>query len=60
MRQLSIDIETYSSTDIKLGVYRYVDAPDFQILLFAYAFDDGPVELVDLACGEARRMSCRH
>lgn len=53
MRQLSIDIETYSSTDIKLGVYRYVDAPDFQILLFAYAFDDGPVELVDLACGEA-------
>ena len=52
MRQLSIDIETYSSIDIKLGVYRYVDAPDFQILLFAYAFDDDSVELVDLACGE--------
>ena len=30
MRQLSIDIETYSSIDIKLGVYRYVDAPDFK------------------------------
>jgi DNA polymerase bacteriophage-type len=52
MRQLSIDIETYSSIDIKLGVYRYVDAPDFQILLFAYAFDNEPVELIDLACGE--------
>lgn len=52
MRQLSIDIETYSSIDIKLGVYKYVDAPDFQILLFAYAFDDDSVELVDLACGE--------
>ena len=52
MRQLSIDIETYSSIDLKLGVYRYVDAPDFQILLFAYAFDDEPVELIDLACGE--------
>lgn len=50
---LSIDIETYS--DIKLrdsGVYKYVDSDKFKILLFAYAFDDDPVQLVDLAQGE--------
>lgn len=52
MKQLSIDIETYSSFDIKSGVYKYVEAPDFSILLFAYAFDDDPVELIDLACGD--------
>ena len=41
MRELSIDIETYSSEDLtKTGVYRYAEAPDFTILLFAYAFDD--------------------
>lgn len=49
MRTLSIDIETYSSVDLKTsGVYRYVEAPDFEILLFAYAWDDGPVEVIDL------------
>lgn len=53
MRELGIDIETYSSVDlIKSGVYAYVNAPDFTILLFAYAFDDGPVELVDLTKDE--------
>jgi DNA polymerase len=53
MRDLGIDIETYSSVDlIKSGVYAYVNAPDFTILLFAYAFDDGPVELVDLTKDE--------
>lgn len=53
MRTLSIDIETYSSHDIKDGgVYKYVEAPDFQILLLAYAFDDEPVQIVDLASGE--------
>lgn len=53
MRDLGIDIETYSSVDlIKSGVYAYVSAPDFTILLFAYAFDDGPVELVDLTKDE--------
>lgn len=53
MRTLSIDIETYSSTDIKgAGVYKYVEAPDFDILLFAYAFDNEPVQVVDLAGGE--------
>lgn len=49
MRTLSIDIETYSSIELtRSGVYRYVEAPDFTILLFAYAFDDEPVEVVDL------------
>lgn len=54
MREMSIDIETYSSEDLgKTGVYRYAEAPDFEILLFAYAFDDeDKVSQVDLACGE--------
>ena len=45
---LAIDLETYSSVDIKFGVYRYVDAPDFQILLMAYCFDGEEVVCVDL------------
>lgn len=50
---LGIDLETYSSAPLpKCGVYRYVDAPDFEILLFSYAYDDGPVRTIDLACGE--------
>lgn len=53
MKTLSIDIETYSSVDLlKAGVYKYADSPDFEILLFAYAFDDGPVTIVDLASGD--------
>lgn len=53
METLSIDIETYSSVDlVKSGVYAYANAPDFRILLLAYAFDDEPVEIVDLAQGE--------
>jgi len=53
MAILSIDIETYSGVDLtKSGVYAYTEAPDFEILLFGYAFDDGPVEIVDLASGE--------
>ncbi len=52
MKILSIDIETYSSVDLtKCGVYAYTLAKDFEILLFAYAFDDEPVEIVDLANG---------
>lgn len=48
MRTLGIDIETYSSVDItEAGAYAYVDAPDFEILLIAYRFDDG-VELIDI------------
>ena len=50
---LSIDIETFSSVDLtKAGVYAYADAPDFEILLFAYAFDDEPVDIIDVAAGE--------
>ncbi|WP_444321577.1 DNA polymerase [Megasphaera sp.] len=52
MRTLAIDLETYSSNDIKYSVYKYVEAPDFEILLFAYAFDDDPVRVVDLAQDE--------
>ncbi len=54
MKQLSIDIETYSSADLsKSGVYKYTEAADFDILLFGYSADGGPVQVVDLACGEA-------
>ena len=50
---LGIDLETYSSAPLpKCGVYRYVDAPDFEIMLFSYAYDDWPVKTIDLACGE--------
>ena len=50
---LSIDIETYSSSDLsKTGVYRYVESKDFEILLFAYSLDGGEVQVVDLARGE--------
>ncbi|MEG1968178.1 MAG: DNA polymerase, partial [Clostridia bacterium] len=52
-RILSIDLETYSSAPLpKCGVYRYVDAPDFEILLFSYAYDDEPVQTLDMASGE--------
>ena len=51
---MGIDIETYSSAPLpKCGVYRYCDAPDFEILLFSYAFDDAPVKTIDLAGGES-------
>lgn len=53
MQTLSVDIETYSSISLqKSGVYRYVEAPDFEILLFGYSVDSGPVQVIDLACGE--------
>ena len=53
MRYLSIDIETYSDNDlIKGSVYKYVDTPNFEILLFAYAFDHEEVKVVDLKNGE--------
>ena len=45
---LGIDLETYSSNDIKYGVYKYVDSPDFEILLCGYAFNGEPVEVLDL------------
>ena len=53
METLSCDLETYSSEDLrKCGVYRYCEAPDFEILLFAYSVDGGEVQLADLASGE--------
>ena len=53
MQTLSIDLETYSDHPLaKTGVYRYVESPDFEILLFAYSVDGGPVQQIDLACGE--------
>ena len=53
MKTLSIDIETYSSENlVKCGVYRYAESPDFEVLLFGYSADGGPVEVVDLAAGE--------
>lgn len=53
METLSCDLETYSSEDLrKSGVYRYCEAPDFEILLFAYSVDGGEVQLADLASGE--------
>lgn len=54
MKTLGIDIETYSSVDLtKSGVYAYTAAPDFEILLCAYSWEDEPVEIVDLASGES-------
>lgn len=53
MKTLSIDIETYSATNLaKAGVYRYSEDSDFEILLFGYSVDGGPVQVVDLAAGE--------
>jgi DNA polymerase len=48
-RRLLIDLETYSSVDItKAGAFKYVEAPDFEIMLLAYAWNDGPVRVLDL------------
>ena len=54
MKAISIDIETFSSVDLaKAGAYRYCESPDFEVLLFGYSVDGGPVQVVDLASGEA-------
>lgn len=53
MKTLSIDIETFSSEPLaKCGVYRYCQAPEFEVLLFGYSVDGGPVRVVDLTAGE--------
>lgn len=53
MKTLSIDIETFSSVNLaKSGVYRYSESEDFEILLFGYSVDGGPVEVVDFTAGE--------
>lgn len=52
-KYLFIDVETFSSVDIKdSGAYKYIESPDFEILIIGYALDDGPVNIVDLAQGE--------
>lgn len=53
METISIDIETYSSVDLKkCGVYKYAESDDFEILLFAYSIDGSEVKVIDLAKGE--------
>lgn len=53
MRDLFIDIETYSSVDIgDCGAYKYIASPDFEIIILGYAFDDEPVKIIDLLQGE--------
>ncbi len=52
-RILEADIESFSDVDlIKCGVYAYADSPAFEILLFAYSFDGGETQIIDLAQGE--------
>lgn len=48
MDVLNIDIETKSATDIKKGVYKYCEDPEFNVLLFAYSFNGSPVKIIDL------------
>lgn len=53
MKNISIDLETYSDVDLKkCGVYKYVQSPNFEILLFGYSADGETVRVVDLAQGE--------
>ena len=53
MKELSIDLETFSDIDIsKSGVYKYAESDRFEILLFGVSIDGGPVQVYDLACGD--------
>lgn len=53
MTVLRIDVETFSSVDLKTcGMHRYIESPDFEILLFAYAYGDDPVQVIDLTAFE--------
>ena len=47
--RLFVDIETYSATDIKAGAFKYMEDSDFEIMLIAYAWDNGPVQLLDFS-----------
>lgn len=54
MKRMSIDIETFSGADLNdVGVYKYVEDPLFDILLFSVSIDGGPVKCYDLASGDA-------
>ena len=53
MKELSIDLETYSDVDIsKCGAYKYAESDEFEILLFGVSVDGEPVKVYDLACGD--------
>ena len=61
MIHLSIDLETYSDVNLKkAGLYRYVQSPAFEILLFAYSFDGAPTQVIDMARGEEIPMEVIH
>lgn len=61
MIHLSIDLETYSDVNLKkAGLYRYVQSPAFEILLFAYSFDGAPTQVIDMAQGEEIPMEVIH
>jgi len=53
MKEMSIDLETYSDVDIKkCGAYKYAESNNFEILLFGVSVDESPVRVYDLACGD--------
>jgi DNA polymerase bacteriophage-type len=61
MQTLAIDIETFSSIDIvKCGMYKYVESPDFEIMLFAYSFNGQPVQVIDLTDLEELPMEIKN
>lgn len=61
MIHLSIDLETYSGVNLKkAGLYRYVQSPTFEILLFAYSFDGAPTQVIDMAQGEKIPLEVIH
>lgn len=61
MIHLSIDLETYSDVNLKkAGLYRYVQSPAFEILLFAYSFDGAPTQVLDMAQGEKIPLEVIH
>ena len=61
MIHLSIDLETYSDVNLKkAGLYRYVQSPAFEILLFAYSFDGAPTQVIDMAQGEEIPLEVIH
>lgn len=61
MIHLSIDLETYSDVNLKkAGLYRYVQSPAFEILLFAYSFDGAPTQVIDMAQGEKIPLEVTH
>lgn len=61
MIHLSIDLETYSDVNLKkAGLYRYVQSPAFEILLFAYSFDGAPTQVIDMAQSEKIPLEVIH